>query len=77
MRELANMSIEELINEVITSGDKVQDLNLRLGELQGDFDGSEALNIIADRIEAQNRYNSANKLLRIRIRMMEGQKTND
>lgn len=77
MRELANMSIEELINEVISSGDKVQDLNLRLGELQGDFDGSEALNIIADRMEAQNRYNSANKLLRIRIRMMEGQKTND
>ena len=77
MRELANMSIEELINEVITSGDQVQDLNLRLGELQGDFDGSEALNIIADRMEAQNRYNSANKLLRIRIRMMEGQKTND
>lgn len=76
MRELANMSIEELINEVSTSGDKVRDLNLRLGELQGDFDGSEALNIIADRIEAQNRYNSANKLLRIRIRM-EGQKTND
>jgi hypothetical protein len=77
MRELANMSIEELINEVITSGDQVQDLNLRLGELQGDFDGSEALNIIADRMEAQNRYNSANRLLRIRIRMMEGQKTND
>ena len=75
MRELANMSIEELINEVITSGDKVQDLNLRLGELQGDFDGSEALNIIADRMEAQNRYNSANRLLRIRIRMMEGQKS--
>jgi hypothetical protein len=75
MRELANMSIEELINEVITSGDQVQDLNLRLGELQGDFDGSEALNIIADRMEAQNRYNSANRLLRIRIRMMEGQKS--
>ena len=74
MRELANMSIEELINEVITSGDQVQDLNLRLGELQGDFDGSEALNIIADRMEAQNRYNSANRLLRIRIRMMEGKK---
>lgn len=74
MRELANMSIEELINEVISSGDKVQDLNLRLGELQGDFDGSEALNIIADRMEAQNRYNSANRLLRIRIRMMEGRK---
>lgn len=74
MRELANMSIEELINEVISSGEKVQDLNLRLGELQGDFDGSEALNIIADRMEAQNRYNSANRLLRIRIRMMEGQK---
>lgn len=73
MRELANMSIEELINEVISSGDKVQDLNLRLGELQGDFDGSEALNIIADRMDAQNRYNSANRLLRIRIRMMEGQ----
>ena len=73
MRELADMSIEELINEVISSGDKVQDLNLRLGELQGDFDGSEALNIIVDRIEAQNRYNSANRLLRIRIRMMEGQ----
>jgi hypothetical protein len=75
MRELANMSIEELINEVITSGDQVQDLNLRLGEMQGDFDGSEALNIIADRMEAQNRYNSANRLLRIRIRMMEGQKS--
>jgi hypothetical protein len=75
MRELANMSIEELINEVITSGDQVQNLNLRLGELQGDFDGSEALNIIADRMEAQNRYNSANRLLRIRIRMMEGQKS--
>jgi hypothetical protein len=75
MRELANMSIEELINEVITSGDQVQDLNLRLGELQWDFDGSEALNIIADRMEAQNRYNSANRLLRIRIRMMEGQKS--
>lgn len=75
MRELANMSIEELINEVITSGDQVQDLSLRLGELQGDFDGSEALNIIADRMEAQNRYNSANRLLRIRIRMMEGQKS--
>jgi hypothetical protein len=75
MRELANMSIEELINEVITSGDQVQDLNLRLGELQGDFDGYEALNIIADRMEAQNRYNSANRLLRIRIRMMEGQKS--
>jgi hypothetical protein len=74
MRELANMSIEELINEVISSGDKVQDLNLRLGELQGDFDGSEALNIIADRMETQNRYNSANRLLRIRIRMMEGRK---
>ena len=74
MRELANMSIEELINEVITSGDQVQNLNLRLGELKGDFDGSEALNIIADRMEAQNRYNSANKLLRIRIRMMEGRK---
>ena len=74
MRELANMSIEELINEVITSGDTVQDLNLRLGELQGDFDGSEALNIIAERMEAQNRYNSANRLLRIRIRMMEGRK---
>ena len=74
MRELANMSIEELINEVISSGDQVQNLNLRLGELQGDFDGSEALNIIADRMEAQNRYNSANRLLRIRIRMMEGQK---
>lgn len=77
MRELANMSIEELINEVISSGDQVQNLNLRLGEMQGDFDGSEALNIIADRMEAQNRYNSANRLLRIRIRMMEGQKTND
>lgn len=75
MRELANMSIEELINEVISSGDQVQDLNLRLEELQGDFDGSEALNIIADRMEAQNRYNSANRLLRIRIRMMEGQKS--
>lgn len=75
MRELANMSIEELINEVISSGDKVQGLNLRLGELQGDFDGSEALNIIVDRMEAQNRYNSANRLLRIRIRMMEGQKS--
>lgn len=75
MRELANMSIEELINEVITSGDQVQNLNLRLGELQGDFDGSEALNLIADRMEAQNRYNSANRLLRIRIRMMEGQKS--
>lgn len=75
MRELANMSIEELINEVITSGNQVQDLNLRLGELQGDFDGSEALNIIADRMEAQNRYNSANRVLRIRIRMMEGQKS--
>ena len=75
MRELANMSIEELINEVISSGEKVQDLNLRLGEMQGDFDGSEALNIIADRMEAQNRYNSANRLLRIRIRMMEGQKS--
>lgn len=75
MRELANMSIEELINEVISSGDKVQDLNLRLGELQGDFDGSEALNIIAERMDAQNRYNSANRLLRIRIRMMEGQKS--
>lgn len=74
MRELANMSIEELINEVISSGDKVQDLNLRLGELQGDFDGSEALNIIAERMDAQNRYNSANRLLRIRIRMMEGRK---
>lgn len=74
MRDIANMSIEELINEVISSGDKVQDLNLRLGELQGDFDGSEALNIIADRMDAQNRYNSANRLLRIRIRMMEGQK---
>ena len=77
MRELANMSIEELINEVISSGDQVQNLNLRLGEMQGYFDGSEALNIIADRMEAQNRYNSANRLLRIRIRMMEGQKTND
>ena len=74
MRELANMSIEELINEVISSGDQVQNLNLRLGEMQGDFDGSEALNIIADRMEAQNRYNSANRLLRIRIRMMEGRK---
>ena len=73
MRELANMSIEELINEVISSGDQVQNLNLRLGEMQGDFDTSEALNIIADRMEAQNRYNSANRLLRIRIRMMEGQ----
>lgn len=76
MRELANMSIEELINEVISSGDKVQDLNLRLGELQGDFDGSEALNIIADRMEAQNRYNSANRLLRIRILMM-GEQNHD
>lgn len=74
MRELANMSIEELINEVISSGDQVQNLNLRLGEMQGDFDGSEALNIIADRMEAQNRYNSANRLLQIRIRMMEGRK---
>ena len=73
MRELEDMSIEELINEVISSGDKVQDLNLRLEELQGDFDVSEALNIIVDRLEAQNRYNSANRLLRIRIRMMEGQ----
>ena len=74
MRELEDMSIEELINEVISSGDKVQDLNLRLEELQGDFDVSEALNIIVDRLEAQNRYNSANRLLRIRIRMMEGRK---
>lgn len=74
MRELANMSIEELINEVISSGDQVQNLNLRLGEMQGDFDGSEALNIIVDRMEAQSRYNSANRLLRIRIRMMEGRK---
>ena len=72
MRELANMSIEVLINEVISSGDQVQNLNLRRGEMLGDFDSSEALNIIADRMEAQNRYNSANRLLRIRIRMMEG-----
>jgi hypothetical protein len=30
---------------------------------------------VADRMDAQNRYNSANRLLRIRIRMMEGQKS--
>jgi hypothetical protein len=74
MRELANMSIEELINEVISSGDKVQDLTLRIRDLPTDFDTSEMLNIIAERMEAQNRYNSANRLLRIRIRMMEGRK---
>ena len=77
MRDIANMPIEELINEVITYGDKVQDLTIRIGEMQGDFDSSEALNLIAEKMEAQNKYIAANRLLRIRIRMMEGQKTND